>query len=126
MTPTDRAHVTLDRRESNDRRLNQQRGDGDRRAADRRSGSDRRTQTAAIDFSDRRADARREAQDRRIGERRSEERRQSLRRADTLEDLGISLEEFDSLDPILKSRLQPLSQVLLVLGLIWLLSALSS
>jgi len=110
---TDRAHVTLDRRELQDRRS------GDRRVGpNKRQGADRRQSDVEIDFGDRRKTDRRQA------DRRSIDRRSTARRSDRDNTEAISDEEFDRFasPPMSKKRL--LSQVLIVVGLLWLLTQL--
>ena len=120
----DRSSVTLDRREEQGRRSSQNRRDTDRRTADLRSGDDRRKEDLATDFSDRRTQVRRAQSDRREDARRTDDRRQTGRRAETADAIGVSEEDFISFGSPPISRARALSQILLIGGLLFLLTRL--
>jgi hypothetical protein len=127
MEETDRSSVTLDRRESRDRRAYTERRDNERRDDERRTGADRREGEAkSIDFEDRRKAERRTASERRSDERRAivQNRRTNLRRSDGDEEIIITEEQLKAFESPPLSPKQMLSQILLAIGVLFLLSQL--
>ena len=127
MEESDRSSVTLDRRESRDRRAYSERRDTERRGDERRTGTDMRGAEAnAIDFEDRRQTERRSVAERRSDDRRTTvpDRRANPRRSDGDEDIIITDAHLKALEspPLSPKRL--LSQILLAIGALFLLSRL--
>ena len=127
MEETDRSNVTLDRRESRDRRAYIERRETERRDVERRTGTDRRgTEANSIDFEDRRQAERRSAAEQRSAEQRTTvpDRRAGLRRSDGDEEFIITDEHLKALESPPLSPKRILSQILLAIGALFLLSQL--
>jgi hypothetical protein len=119
---TERTTVTLDRREHAGRRTEEDRRGTDQRKSQRRS-EERRNASKPVDFSERRLEVRRDTADRRQTARRSDsDRRDENRREDQAADIVITEEDIKRFESAPPSSKRLLSQVLLILGLLLLLT----